>query len=199
MLVIGLTGSFGTGKTTVAALFSKLGARVLNADKIAHRVMRKDKDCLTEIIKCFGKGVLTRGRIDRKKLAGIVFHDPGELKKLENIIHPVVMREITNAIFYYEKRRDVKILVMDVPLLLESGLDKHVDVIIAVKAGQEKQIQRAMKRSGITRCEALNRIHAQMPINEKLLLSDIIVDNQGSVTNTKKQIQKIWQELTGLQ
>lgn len=195
MLVIGLTGNFGTGKTTVASLFAELGAKVIDTDKMAHRLMREDRACTKKIIKEFGKSILTLGHIDRKKLGDIVFVDSRRLKKLERIIHPKIIKEIKDKIAIYGKKRKGKVLVIDVPLLFESGLDKHVDVIIAVKADLEKQIQRTMKCLSLTRQEISNRIHAQMPMKEKLLLSDIIIDNRGTIQRTKSQVKKIWQEL----
>ncbi len=199
MFIIGLTGGLGTGKTTVASLFSKKGAKVLDADKMAHRLMEKEGTCFDRILKYFGGDILTKGCIDRKKLSGIVFNNATGLKKLEKIIHPEVIKEMKKEISRYERKKNVKTLVLDVPLLFESGLQKYVDVTVVVKAGQDKQIQRTTKRLALTRRETLRRIHAQMPMREKLFLSDIVIDNSGSINRTKKQVEEIFQKWINLE
>jgi len=192
MYSIGLTGSFGSGKTTVAKMFESLGARVLNADKIAHKLIAKNGRCHKRVVKAFGKEILTRGVIDRNKLAGVVFNDFRKKKKLEQIIHPEVIKELKARLAQYKKNKRVKIAVIDVPLLFESGLDRVVDATLVVKANREKQISRNIKRRGLTRAEILKRIKGQLSVKKKIRLADFVVDNRGDSKKTRRQVKEIW-------
>lgn len=196
MRIIGITGSLGSGKTTVAAMLADLGAKVIDADRIAHRVMQPDSSCLRKIVKHFGRGILANGYIDRKKLAQIVFNDPKRLHTLIRIIHPKVKEEIKRKVVAYRKLRRVSVVALDVPLLFESGLDRWVDLTVVVKVRSSQQIERIRRRLSLTESEAFKRIKAQMPLKEKIRLADVIIDNTGSLTKTKKQVEKLWQKLT---
>jgi dephospho-CoA kinase len=196
MVIIGITGSLATGKTTVASLFAENGSRVLNADIIAHRFMRKDEACYKPIIKNFSTAILTRGRIDHKKLAAIVFNDAYALKRLTKITHPLVIRHIRKKIKQFKKNKRNKAVVLDVPLLFESGLDAYVDVVIVVTAKKTQQIERIKKRLKISKSEALKRIKAQIPLTSKIRFADIIIDNSGNLNKTKRQVNLIWHDLT---
>jgi len=195
MLVIGVTGSLGSGKTTVATMFADLGAKVLSADKIAHQKMQRSAACFHPIVKTFGEDILTAGRIDRRKVAARVFKNPKLLRKLEGIVHPEVRKEIISKVKQYKKRRQSTVIVLDVPLLFESKLDRGVDIAIVVKAARAKQIARATKLLGITKAEAERRIKIQMPLQQKIRLADIIIDNNGTFKQTKKQVEQIWERL----
>ena len=192
MLIIGLTGSLATGKSTVASLFRDRGAKVIDADRIAHQLMKRNGNCYKAIVQKFGKGILTKGSIDRKKLAAVVFADSRKRKTLERIIHPAVTKEIRKSIELFKKRSSKGIVVLDVPLLFESGLDQYVDVIIVVKARRIDQITRAVNHLKITKKEAQRRIAAQMPLNEKIRRADIIIDNNQSKRKTKNEVDEIW-------
>jgi len=195
MCVIGLTGSLGTGKSTVAEMFRQLGAKVLNADTIAHQQIAPGAACFKPIIRMFGKDILTAGRIDRKKVGSLVFRDINQLRKLERIVHPAVRKIILYKIRQVKKRRRKSIVVIDVPLLFESKLKADVDISIVVKTTRVTQIARATKQLGMTKPEALRRINAQMPLQKKIRLADIIIDNNGSLTKTKTQVNLIWEKL----
>ncbi len=195
MLIVGLTGSLGTGKSTVASMFAQLGAVVIDADKIVHRMMRQGGNCYAPIIKAFGTNVAAPDGIDRRKLAAIVFQNKKKLSRLAGIIHPKVGMEITRQINHCRQKNSHQITVLEVPLLFESGFDRYADVTIVVKTAQHRQITRAVQRMNITRVEALRRIRAQMPFKDKIRLADFIIDNNHSKTNTLRQVQKLWQEL----
>ena len=188
MIVIGLTGSFGTGKSTVAGMFRKKGAVVLDADKTAHALIGKNGKCAKAVIKTFGTN-------NRRKLAAIVFNDARDLNKLTRIVHPAVSKEFGKAINDYRKGGKVKAVVMDVPLLFEAGMDRLADVTLTVKAGRKEQIVRAARRFKITPAQVHKRIKNQMPLSKKISLSDIIIDNRGSLADTQKQVNAIWNKL----
>ncbi len=193
MFVIGLTGSLGTGKSTVARMFAKCGAKILDADVIARRQLYRGKKSSQRVVRIFGKDILTRGRIDRKKLAEIVFNDVKRLRELENIIHPEIRREIIQKLKQYKRAK--KTIVMDVPLLFEAGLDVFADQTMVVKAKKNIQIERAMKHLGMTKTEVLKRIKAQMSLREKIRRADVVIDNSGNLIQIKKQVQKIWEKI----
>ncbi|VAX35321.1 Dephospho-CoA kinase [hydrothermal vent metagenome] len=195
MYVIGLTGSLGTGKSTVASMLKICGANVLDADAIARRQLYRNSPCFAEVVRVFGECVLTRQRIDRKKMAAIVFNDRTKLRKLEKIIHPVVRKVIMEGI---ERNKNVKkITVVDVPLLFESGLNKRMDYVIVVKAKRNLQIQRAEKKLGISKEQILKRIKIQMPLSTKIRRADFIIDNNGSLNQTRKKVDEIWRLING--
>ena len=195
MLILGLTGSLGTGKTTVAKMFFDLGAKVMDADAIAHRLMRRGGAAFKPIVRHFGEKILKAGEIDRRKLAEIVFNDVRQLDKLCRIIHPLVAKEIKDTIANFKRRQAKQTIVLDVPLLIEAGFNEWVDYVVVVKANRKMQLDRAVRRMGLTRAEAVKRLNVQMPILEKIRCADIIIDNRGNLTETKKQVRKIWQKI----
>lgn len=176
-------------------MFSKLGARVIDADKISHQLITPRGRCFYQVIKAFGRGILHNGKIDRKKLSVIVFEGPGELKKLSRIIHPQVIREIKERIQFYRKNKKVNAVVIDAPLLVEAGLHRLADITVVVKAERAQQIKRLRGRMAISTSEIVKRINAQMDINKKIRLADFVVDNRGSLAQTEKQVKRIWQTI----
>lgn len=194
MLTVGLTGGFGTGKSTVAGFFKRLGAKVIDADGMAHKLIHKGGKCFSTIVRLLGQGILTKGDLDRKKVAAVVFHDKQKLKKLNAIIHPVVIREIKKTMARYKENRNI-ILIIDAPLLIEVGLNRLCDVLIVVWAGRQNQIKRITRRMKIKEREALQRINAQMALHRKIRLADMIIDNNGTLTETKREVKRVWQEL----
>ena len=195
MLSVGITGSFGTGKTAVAKLLARQGAKVLDPDEIAHRLIAPRGTCYPTIVRQFGKGILTRGRIDRRKLARIVFADPRKLKQLEKIIHPAVGREVRAKLKGFAKNKRNRIVAVEVPLLFESGLNRLVDQVIVVKSSREVQWKRLTARSNMPKEEIAKRIQSQMPLQEKIKRADFVVDNSGDLNNTQKQVREIWDQL----
>lgn len=193
MLVVGLTGGFATGKSTVAAMFARLGAKVIDTDKIVHKEMRRGGRCHAPIIRAFGRQVAGKDGIDRKKLGEIVFADRRKLKRLERIVHPKVRSGINEELKKYRGR---EIAVIEVPLLFEAGFDRYVDTTIVVTASRRSQVERSRRSLKVTRTEAMRRISAQMPLRDKIRRADIIIDNSKTKTQTHKQVKAIWQKLT---
>ena len=191
-MVIGITGSFGSGKTTAARMFASLGARVIDADRIAHRLLRPGTEVYRSIIRNFGREVLAKGcAIERRKLARIVFASPGLLRKLNRIVHPAVIASIKRRVAKSKK----KIFVVDAPLFIEAGLKKDVDLLIVVKSTRKKQTERLLKRGKYTKAEIIKRIKSQMALSKKARLADFIIDNDGSKAKTWVQVKRIYRAL----
>jgi len=198
MIVLGLTGSLGTGKTTVAEMFARLGARVLDADTIANALLVKKGPCRSRIQKKFPTAAGSGGEIDRMRLAQDVFQSAKKLRDLEKIIHPAVEREIRRALRVFKAKRSVHMVVLDVPLLFEAGLDALADAVIVVRANQRQQIERVTKSRSITRQEALSRLRRQMPQKDKMERADFIIDNRFSQAKTRAQVKRIWDGLVSV-
>ena len=215
MLIIGLTGNLASGKTTVAKMFAKLGARVLEADKIAHGLLKRGESCFNPVVRHFGDDILAGGEIDRRKLAEIVFNDEKKLQALNNIVHPKVIQEISRQLRTFvslraqrsEAKQSLKsakiassslksapprndtIIVIEAALLIESGLNDLADVVIVVKANRRLQLKRAVDTIKISKAQALRRIKMQMDVKEKLKRADIVIDNRESLNLTRKQVE----------
>lgn len=192
-MIIGVTGSLGTGKSTVARMLAKRGAKVLDADKIGHRALRKNSDTYKRIISRLGKNVLNAGKaIDKKKLAKRVFGNRKKLKQLTDIIHPFV----TDRIIEYLKQKNVSdIVIIDAPLLIEAKLIDLLDKLIVVKTRRGVQLYRCMKGKKIKREEALSRIKNQMPLSKKVKMADYVIDNNATMEDTRKQVDQIRRQI----
>ncbi len=193
MRIVGLTGGFGSGKSFVASLFKKLGAKVVDADKLGHKALNRGSATYKKIVAAFGKKVLSADlSIDRKVLAGIVFTDRKDLAKLNRIVHPVVIKEIVKRIGAAEKN---EILIVDAPLICEANITGLMDALIVVKASKKNQVERASEKSGMQERDVCRRIAMQMPLKRKIRYADYVVDNNGTKEATKEQIRKIWRQL----
>jgi len=195
MLVIGLTGNIASGKSYVAGLFQSLGAKVLDADLTAKRLLWKNSPCFDRICRTFGKDILTRDHVDRKKLAKIVFTDPKKRTQLENIIHPMVKMDFKRRIDAYRRENRCRILVLDVPLLFETGMQILTDKTIVVKATRNQQIDRSGRLGKFDKAEVLRRLSAQMSQTDKIRLADFCIDNTKDKRKTKLQVKELWQKL----
>ncbi|NTV29906.1 MAG: dephospho-CoA kinase [Candidatus Omnitrophica bacterium] len=193
MLTVGVTGSFGSGKSTVAAMFRRRGALVIDADAIVHRLLAGHAGCRRKVVAAFGRGVFAEGRIDRKKLAGVVFSDPRALRQLEKILHPLAWRETEKAL----RRAKERLVVVDAPLLIEAGWHKKVDAVLVVRTRSSLQVDRVKTRTGLSRAEVVRRIGRQLPIRTKLKYADFVVDNSGTKNDTNRQVGIIWKNLLG--
>ena len=188
--IIGVTGGLASGKTAATDLFVDKGAKKIDADQIAHDILQNDEDVKNKIITCFGENVLSDGFVDRRKLAERVFFDKEKLDELCAIIHPEIIRTIKDEIELIEEG----VIVIDAPLLLESGLGEYVDITVVVSSGYEIQVERAINR-GISEEEAINIIDNQMPLSEKIKCADYIIDNDGNFDTLKEGVEKIWQRI----
>ncbi|WP_422449093.1 dephospho-CoA kinase [Thermoanaerobacterium sp. DL9XJH110] len=196
MKVIGLTGGIASGKSTVSMLLKQKGAAIIDADEIAKEIMQPGKPAWAEVVEHFGKGILREdGNIDRKKLAHIVFSDEKELETLNRITHPRIVEEIKRRLKTFREKNE-SVVVVDAALLLEIGLDLLVDEVWLVAVDEKTQLERLLFREkSMGFAEALERIRAQMPLEEKLKFAHRVIDNGGSIEETKRQVDRIWGEL----
>ena len=196
MMLVGLTGGVATGKSTVAKMFKQCGAVVIDADELARDVVTPGKPAWREIVNTFAKTVLTPDRtIDRHTLGAIVFGNRAKLRRLERIIHPRVAREQAKLTRQAARNDPKAVVIYDVPLLFEVGIDKRVDKILVVVADRETQIARLKKRNGLSRAEAIRRINSQMPLAKKILRADCTIKGTLSRGEAMKIIRRILLDL----
>lgn len=193
-LIIGLTGSIATGKSTITQMFIDLGIKVIDADKIAREVVEKGKPAYEQIVVTFGTDILHEDQtIDRKALGDIVFNDAEKRKTLNNIIHPEIRKEMLRQRDTYVEAEE-KCVVLDIPLLFESKLTHFVDKIIVVSTDESVQLTRLMERDQSTKESAEQRIQSQIPIAEKIKKADAVIDNNGTVEESYQQLENILKE-----
>ncbi len=181
MIKVGLTGGIASGKSAVSEILRELGAYVLDADQIARKATEPGTPGLTAIVRQFGQEVLKAdGSLNRKALGEIVFADAKKRKMLEEILHPQVLAELLDRAREIGRENPKAIVVFDVPLLIESGMQGIADMVWLVTAPEKTRIERIMRRDGVDRGEALLRIRAQMPQEEKIAYADVIIDNSRS-------------------
>lgn len=190
-VVIGLTGSIGTGKSTIAKRLEELGAPIVDADLIAREVVEPGKTAYQQIVAAFGEKILYEdGSLNRTVLGNIVFQDEVKRKQLNEIIHPEIRKEML-------RQRDelvsqnVSCVIMDIPLLFESKLMSFVDKILVVSLDKEKQLSRILARDQQGREEARKRIASQIPVSEKAAQADAVIDNNGSKEASFQQLENI--------
>uniref|UniRef100_A0A7C4ELW7 Dephospho-CoA kinase n=1 Tax=Thermodesulfovibrio aggregans TaxID=86166 RepID=A0A7C4ELW7_9BACT len=194
MIKVGLTGNFGMGKSTVARIFQRLGAHVIDTDRIVAELL-KEREVCEEIKKLFGEEVIKDGKADKKAIADIVFENPSMRIYLENILHPKVFKKIDEIIDRIPSSGEPKIVVIEAPVIFERGYQNRFDLIVTVFTSEDTAIER-LEKKGITKQEAIKRIKSQFPIEMKKSKSDFIIDNSGSIENTMKQVEEIFQKLT---
>ena len=196
MIVAGLTGGIATGKSTVSNFLAEAGAQIVDADRIAREAVAGGTETWTRVVDHFGSGVLLPGgEIDRKRLGEIIFSDPAQKASLDKIVHPVVLRECARKLEEIRHRSADAVAVMDVPLLIETGMHEGLDEIILVYVPAAIQLTRLMKRDGIGRTEALARIDSQMPIEKKKRWATFLIDNSGSMAATRRQSLAVYEAL----
>jgi len=192
MIIVGLTGSVGTGKSTVTNFFRELGAYIIDWDELAREVIRPHLRAWKEIVEYFGKDFLNEDlTINRQKLAEIVFSDKEKVTKLNQIVHPEVFKEddrITNEIRSLDPDA---LIIKDIPLLFELTHPVFVDKVVVVSASAQTQLRR-LEEKGISREDAQNRIKSQLPLEEKIKSADFVINNDGPLEETKKQVEEIY-------
>jgi dephospho-CoA kinase len=196
MLRAGLTGNIASGKSQAAHVFAELGARIIDADVIAHEALSQGSGVYGEVVAAFGADILAPGgSIDRGRLGEIVFNDPEKRSRLNGIVHPTVREEIFRRIGEYEKDLSGGIIIVDAALLIETGSYVLYDRIIVVTCDPKLQLSRLINRNGFTVEQARARMAAQMPVEEKLRLADYTIDTSGTLKETHEQIEAIYRDL----
>jgi dephospho-CoA kinase len=190
MIIVGLTGQSGAGKTTVCDTFEKSGFVIINADIVAREVMSNGSECLNETVSVFGDILLEDGTLDRKKLAGIVFSDSDKLSIYENIIFPYIIASIRDKIEVY-KREKYDYLLLDAPTLFESKADKLCDIIVSVIADRDIRLNRILKRDSITLHEAESRLNSQKNDDFYMGKSDYVIKNNGSLSELENNTMDV--------
>jgi len=197
---IGLTGGIASGKSLVAEELKRLGAYLIDADEIAREVVKPGLPAYEDIIQEFGQGILNPDKtVNRKALGNIVFSNPKLRNKLEQITHPRILEDINKRILAIKSREPKALIVIDAALLIEVGLHEKMDKVIVVYADEKSRMERLMKRDGLARDEAKNRISSQMPLKEKRKFADFVIENiEGKDKETVKQeARRIFEMLKG--
>lgn len=186
---IGLTGGIACGKSTVSSLLVARGALLIDADRIAREVVEPGSPVLAQVIAHFGEELLLPdGSLHRKKLGERIFGDEAGRKTLEGLLHPPIRATMRSRMAAFEAEYPDKLVVVDVPLLFESRLEGMFEQVMVVYIPRELQIERLIRRDGITEEQALARLQAQLPIDEKRRLADLVIDNSGTVEETEHQV-----------
>lgn len=197
-MIVGLTGGVSSGKSLVAEELKRLGAAVIDADRIARDIVLPGESAYNDVVREFGEGILSKdGSINRAALANIVFSDPEKLKRLNRITHPPIIRKIVEELESCREEHPDVIIVLDAPLLVEVGLHRTVDKVIVVYADEDTRIKRLKEKNNLTAEEARRRINAQIPLPKKLEYADFVIDNNGTREETLKETRKVYSELTG--
>ncbi len=191
-IIVGLTGNIGTGKSTVAGMLADMGAATIDADEVAHEVMRKGTPVHAAIVDAFGPQVLTPGgEIDRRHLGALVFTDPEALARLEAIVHPATLEEIWHRI----EATSADVVVVEAIKLIEAGMADACDSVWVTTCRPDQQIHRIMSSRGTSRAEAGQRVRAQSPPQEKVARADVVINTSGSLSGTRRQVKAAWREL----
>jgi len=199
VVLVGLTGGIGSGKSSVAEMFKDEGAYVIDFDYLARVVVEPDTPAWRDIVEHFSSEILLPDRtLNRSRLAEIVFSDVKSRKALEGFIHPRIFEKQETLLKEIEKRDPKAIVIVDVPLLFELSLNKNFDKIILVYVSRDVQIEREIKRDALLKEEVEKRLKAQINLEKKKLLSDYIINNEGSLKNTMDQVRRVIHELKKL-
>lgn len=198
MYCIGLTGGIATGKSTVVHMLRGFGAAIVDCDVIAREAVRPGSDALAAVAAAFGpQSILADGSMDRAYIGSIVFSSAQKKKELEDILFPAIHARIDAEIAQIAKQSPESVVVLDMPLLYEVKYASYVNEVWLVYVCRDTQLVRLMARNGYSEAEALSRIHAQLPIDEKKAWADVVIDNNGSLEETKAQVTAAWDMLSG--
>jgi len=196
VLIVGLTGGIGSGKTTVSKMLEEEGAYLIDADEIARELVHPCTAAWHELIRAFGKEILEEdGSIRRKKLAAKVFSDPSQRNRLNEILHPRIKKEMKQRAKEVGEEHPEAIVVIDAALLVELGEYQEMDKVVVVTSQETQQIERVREREGASEEEARRILSSQMPLEEKLKVADFIIRNEGSLEETRSRVKEVFQEL----
>ncbi|MDA8441472.1 MAG: dephospho-CoA kinase [Peptococcaceae bacterium] len=196
MLIIGLTGGIASGKSMVSHILRELGADIIDADKVTLELQQPNTPAWQEIVAEFGEGMLrSDNSLDRRALGDLVFHNPAALRRLNQIVHPKVIARTNELIAQIAAHNARAIVVIDAALLIEAQIYTMVDEVWVVSIPPELQLVRLMSRDNFSREEALKRINAQMPLQDKLMFAQRVIDNSGSPEQTHRTVRHVWREL----
>ncbi len=192
MLVVGLTGNIGSGKSTVAGILEARGVPLIDADLLAREAVAPGAPALAAIAERFGRSVLTpAGALDRAALRAIVFANPADRASLDAIVHPAV-KALRDARLADLRARRAPVVVCDIPLLFETGLDREVDVTVLVDAPLDVRLARILRNRGLSRDEALAMAAAQLPAEDKRARADYVIENDGSIEELRERVNAVW-------
>lgn len=193
MLRVGLTGGIGSGKSTVASLLEERGATVIDADAIAREVVEPGQSALTALVAAFGEGILREdGTLNRRELARVAFSDPVATQRLNEIMHPAIKAESARRLALAGADA---IVIHDMPLLVETGQQDLVDLVVVVDVPETTQVERAVGQRGLTADDVERRMSAQVSRLDRLAFADVVIDNSGSRDETVRQVDALWVEL----
>ena len=197
MRKVGLTGGIASGKSTVSGMFRDIGVPVIDADVIAREVVAPGSRALEAIVDAFGEEILTEEKsLNRTRLGEIVFSDPAKKKVLERILHPEIIAEQDRRLRDLEREGRTPVAIVDAAVMIESGSWKRFDSIVVVDCDESQQIGRLRRRNGMNEKEAIRRVNAQMPLSEKVKYADHVIDNRGSIDDTRKQVEALMELLS---
>jgi len=196
MPIIGLTGGIASGKSSVAEMLAARGARLIDADHLAREAVEPGRQAWREIVDWLGEDILLPDRtIDRRKLGEMVFSDRAMLDRLNSIVHPQVKKLFAEQLDLIRDENPGAVVVYDVPLLIETGMQDRFDLVLLVYVSPAVQLERLCRRDGLERAAAARRLQAQMPLDEKKNYADVIIDNSGSLAETERQVEAFWRKL----
>jgi dephospho-CoA kinase len=191
-LLIGITGNIGTGKSTIAGMLAELGADTIDADKVAHEVMRRGTPVHIAIIEAFGLEVLKdNGEIDRQQLGAIVFADPAALARLESIVHPATIEAVDCRI----AATDASVVAVEAIKLIEAGMAEGYDSVWVTTCRPEQQVRRIMATRGMSQATAEQRVRAQPSQESKVARADVVIDTSGTLAQTREQVKAAWEQV----
>jgi len=195
MKVIGLTGGIGSGKSTVSRFLAELGAVILDADRVGHEAFKPDTEIWRQVVTAFGRQILTPRRdIDREKLGEIVFGNPESLARLNQIMHPRMYEIVTAQLDDY-RRQGMDVVVLEAPLLIEAGWTSSVDEVWVTVASEATVLSRLEKQKGLSRQQALARIHSQLSSGERTRHADVVIDTDCDLDELKTRVGELWRGL----
>ena len=196
MFIVGLTGGVASGKTTVARILHEEGAHIIDLDRIARALVQPHGAAWKELVRFFGEEILEKdGTLHRKKLASIVFSHPDKRRLLNQVLHPLIKEEVKRQIRSIRESDPEAIVVVDAPLLVETGDHREVDKVIVVASTEAQQGRRLMERDRATEEDARKIISSQLPLEEKLKVADFVIRNDGPLEETEKRTKEIFREL----